>query len=405
MKINIDKNAFNNIYWPHLFEYMRPLEIYYGGAGSGKSVFITQKILLKAIQEKRKVLIVRKTLASQRESCWRLFLDTISDWGIYDLCRINKSEYTITLMNGSVLLFKGLDDPEKIKSVAGLTDIWTEEATELTEEDFDQLRLRLRAKKKDLQFFVSFNPVSKSHFLYKRYFSEDKTEEAFILQTTYKDNKFLPESYVKNIEKLIDTNPTYYKIYALGEFCSLSKLVYQNWNTEAFDHRQIDGTLCVGLDFGFVNDKTALIASIVTDEDIYIFKEYTCIGKTNDEIYGAIKALGMHKSVIIADSAEPKSIEELKRLGCIRIRESKKGPDSIIHGIQKIQQKKIHIHPSCIETIAELQNYAWEKDKKSGEYINKPIDDWNHCLDALRYSMQCIDKNKLRTLSKLEVGF
>ena len=197
------------------------------------------------------------------------------------------------------------------------------------------------------------------------------------------------------------TNPTYYRIYALGEFASLDKLVYNNWNVTIFDHSSLDGELCIGLDFGFVNDTTALVASVVNQQEktIHIFKEWGAKGKTNDEIAEAIKALGFSKSTIIADAAEPKSVEEIKRLGISKIKPCSKGKDSILHGIQQLQQYQIFVHPSCTETITEFQNYAWKKDKSTGEYINSPIDECNHYLDALRYSLQVM-KTKLKTLDK-----
>lgn len=402
--LHLARNLFNDVYYPYLQDYSNNTEVYYGGAGSGKSVFIAQKLIIKALASKRKVLVIRKTQASQKLSCWRLILDTLSKWKILSKCTPRVSEMSIELPNGSMFYFKGLDDPEKIKSIVGITDIWCEEATELTEDDYEQLTLRLRANVPNLQMFVSFNPISKANWVYKRWFLQES--DALILKTTYKDNRFLPADYIRELEAKINTNPTYYKIYALGEFCSLDKLVYSNWRVEDFNHADIKGELIIGLDFGFINDPTALVASILNEEDkiIYVFKEWGSINKTNDEIAKIIDHLGFRKSMIIADSAEQKSIEEIRRLGIQRIKPSVKGPDSIIHGIQKLQQYQVIVHPDCIETITELENYAWTKDKKSGEYINKPIDEFNHFLDALRYSLQCVGKNKLKTLDKSLLG-
>jgi len=298
-----------------------------------------------------------------------------------------------------------MEDSERIKSIVGITDLWVEECTELNEDEFDQLQLRLRAKVDNSEIWCSFNPVSKTNWTYRRWFEDGcKDEDAFILKTSYKDNlRFIPEEYVKSLEAMINTNNTYYRIYVLGEFCSLSKLVYNNWRIEKFDHKEIDGELLVGLDFGFINDNTALVASVIDGDKIYIFDEYICRGKTNNEIANAIKSLGFSKSAIIADSAEPKSIEELRREGILRIKESVKGPDSIIHGIQKLQQYELIVHPSCTETITELENYSWLKNR-DGEYENKPEDKFNHCLDALRYSLQCLDKSRLKTINKSLLG-
>lgn len=319
------------------------------------------------------------------------------------------SNYTIKLPNGSMFLFKGLDDSEKIKSITDITDIFCEEATELSEDDFTQLDLRLRALEDDLQIIVSFNPVSKVNWVYRKWFADKQKvhENTLILHTTYKNNKFLPDSYIKALEEKQRTNYVYYKIYALGEFATLDKLVFTNWHVEDFDHTQLDGDLLVGLDFGFTNDTSALVASILdeTNKKIWVFQEWGAKGKTNQELAAVIKSLGFSKSVIIADSAEKKSIEEIKREGITRIRESTKGPDSVIHGIQRLQNYEIILHPSCEEIKTEFENYSWQKDRTTGLYINKPIDAFNHYIDALRYAHSDIYKNKkLKSIDKASLG-
>ena len=389
IKLNIARSLFNDAYFPYLFDYTHRYEVLYGRAGSGKSVFIAQKILCKACTSKRKVLIIRKYATTLKDSVFQLFIDQLKKWKVYKFCKVNMSTYTITLPNESVLLFKGLDDPEKIKSITDITDIWCEECSELSLDEFTQLDLRLRAQSGNLQIFVSFNPVSKQNFVYQKWFANGTPDNTFVLHTTYKDNKFLPKAYINALLEKQKSNPTYYKIYALGEFCTLDKLVYYNWKVEDFDHTQIKGKLLVGLDFGYTNDPTALVASVMTDKKIYIFKEWVDTNKTNPQIAQVIKSLGLCKSTIICDSAEPKSIQELRQNGVYAARESTKGPDSIIHGIQRLWEYEIIVHPACTETITEFENYSWQKDKTTGEYINKPIDMFNHCMDALRYSLQC----------------
>lgn len=397
--LNIDKKVFNEIYYPLLFNYKNRYEVYYGGAGSGKSVFLCQKLIIKACCSKRKVLIIRKYATTLKDSVFQLVVDMLKKWGLYGYCKVNLSTYSITLPNDSVILFKGLDDSEKIKSITDITDIWCEEGTELSEDDFTQLDLRLRASVDNLQMFISFNPVSKVNWVYRKWFESGSVyKNTMILHTTYKDNKFLPKEYIEALEEKERTNYTYYKIYALGEFCTLDKLVYTNWKTEDFDYTRIKGELLIGLDFGFINDTSALVASILDEaaKNIYIFKTWGDTGKTNEELAEVIKSLGFAKSVIIADSAEPKSIVEIKRQGVIKIRESKKGKDSVIHGIQKLQNYNIIVSPDCTEIITEFENYSWKKDKATGLYVNEPVDMFNHYLDALRYSLQCVT-TKLRT--------
>lgn len=416
VKLNLKKSLFNDAYYPYLLDYSNRYEVYYGGAGSGKSVFIAQKLVLKACSRKRKVLVIRKVGTTLKDSVFQLILDTLSKWQLLSMCKVNLSTYTITLPNESMFLFKGMDDSEKIKSITDITDIWCEEATELIEDDYAQLDLRLRAMAGDLQLIVSFNPISKVNWVYKKWFANSEQqlascasaqhnptlENTMILRTTYKDNRFLPPEYIAALEEKMVSNPTYYRIYALGEFASLDKLVFHNWKKQDFNHTEIEGKMLIGLDFGFVNDISALVASILDEENkrIYIFQEYGATNKTNEELANIIVSLGFAKSNIIADAAEPKSIEEIKRKGVPRIKACVKGPDSILHGIQRLQQYEFIVHPSCEGIITELENYSWLKDKKTNEYINKPIDSFNHYIDALRYSLQCADTKKLTTLNK-----
>lgn len=396
----------NKAYRPFTNDYSHRFEIYYGGAGSGKSFFITQKILIKALASKRKVLIMRKVGATIKDSVWQLVLDTLVEWKLYSTCKINKSTFTIELLNGSMLLFKGMDDSEKIKSITGITDIWVEEATEFSEEDIEQLNLRLRAEADNLQMMFSFNPVSKANWVYRRWFAKGAVigDDTVVHQSTYKDNRFLPDDYIATIEKMAKTNPTYYRIYALGEFASLDKLVFNNWKVGTVDDTH-DWNLLCGLDFGYTNDPTAFIVSFVKDDMLYVAKEFVRTGLLNNQIATAITELGFSKSTIIGDSAEVKSIEELKRDGLYRIYPAVKGQGSILQGIQKLQQYDIIVDPRCEHMITELQNYAWKKDRQTGEYVNEPIDEFNHCIDALRYSLQCLDKyKKLTTFSKSTLG-
>ncbi len=396
--VTISKKIFNDIYLPFLTEYDKRFEVYYGGAGSGKSVFITQKLLYKYLKFKnRKCLVVRRVGNSLKDSVFALFKSTISDWKLYNQCRINKTDLTIELPNGSQFIFKGLDDEERLKSIANIDDIWIEEATEIDDFKFDQLCLRLRSKNPYNQVFISFNPVSKANWVYKRWFEDSRKYDkntTNVLKTTYKDNRFLPQSYIDNLMAMKVSNPAYFDIYANGEFCSLDKLVYTNWEEKYFDYREVlannkNAKAIFGLDFGYTNDPTAFVASIIdsVDKVIWIFEEFQEKGLTNKDIAERIIDRGFRKEVITCDSAEPKSIDELKLNGLDRVRPAIKGPDSILNGIQLIQQYKIYVHPNCKEIIEEFKNYTWIKDKKTGEYINKPIDKYNHGLDAFRYSI------------------
>lgn len=408
MKVILKKNLFNKTYFPHLTDYSKRYEIYYGGAGSGKSFFVAQKLVYKALKTNRRILVLRKVNRTTKNSTFQLLLNTLSSWQILDKCKVNKTDYTIVLPNGSTFLCMGLDDQEKLKSITDLTDAWLEEATEFSQDDFNQVDLRIRARVKDSQIILSFNPVSKANWCYLAFFAPDNEladfrSKCIIVQTNYTNNPWLPREYVDSLLLLQKTNPVFYKIYALGEFGSLDKLVYNNWQIMDFDEKKIKGDLLVGLDFGYTNDPTALVCSTLVKEEnrIYIWKEAGGQGLLNTDIANLIIDSGLAKSTIIADSAEQKSIEEIRRQGVYKIKASVKGPDSILSGIQKVQQYELIVHPSCLKVREELENYSWQKDKQTNEYINKPIDKFNHYLDALRYSLQCVNINpKIRTMDK-----
>ena len=368
-------------------------------AGSGKSVFAFQKMIIKALTDKRRVLVIRKVERTLKDSVFQLSINILSQFQLLQSCRINRTTHNIILPNGSQLLFKGFDNPQKIKSITGITDIVIEEATQLTLQDFSQLDLRLRDKAKNLQIFLCFNPVSKTNWVYKHFFANGTPQNTIILKTTYKDNKFLPKEYIDAIEAMKVTNPTYYKIYGQGQFCSLDRLVFDNWKIGTIEETKDMKLLC-GLDFGYVNDPTALVVAYLDQENniIYIEQQMYQKGLLNNQIAQRIRYLGLAKSVIIADSAQQRSIQEIKRAGIMRIKAAAKGKGSVLQGIQKLQQYQIVVNPECKNMIIQFQNYSWTKDK-TGQYVNQPIDKFNHCIDALRYSLQCVDiKPKLKTI-------
>lgn len=411
VNINFKKSVFLPIYQPYIKDYSHRYNVYWGGRGSGKTKFIMQKLLIKGLLEKRLILLMRKETNKLRDSVWKELLTVIEDFKLTKYFIINKSEFRVTcILNGTEFKCLGLDEPEKIKGFAEMSDVFMDEITAFSEEDIELIDGTLRSVDYELplQMYFAFNPISKANFVYKHFgFDTGITPpDTFILHSTYLDNPFLDESYITRMENMKERNYNRWKIEALGEFVSLDKLIYTNWKSEEFETTNIAGELCIGLDFGFVNDISALVASIIDEENkrIYIFQEWGDTNKTNEELAGIITSLGFAKSHIIADAAEPKSIEEIRRKGINRIRASVKGPDSIVHGIQKLQQYEIIVHPKCTGVITELENYSWQKDKKSNEYINKPIDTFNHFLDALRYSLQCLASKKLKSLNKSALG-
>lgn len=407
INLNISKQIFCPIYLPYLYDYSKRYNVYYGGRASGKTKFIMQKLLIKGLRERRTILLMRKQTTQLRDSVWKEMLQTISDFHLLDYFSINKTEFRITCnINGTEFKCLGLDEPEKIKGFADISDVFMDEVTGFNKEDVELIDGTLRSPKfkLPLQMYFAFNPISKANFVYT-YFGFDTgivPQNTFILKSTYLDNPFLGANVAERYEALKQRDYQRWQIEALGDFVSLDRLVFQNVKVEEFNHADIKGQLICGLDYGFVNDISAFVASLLDEENkkLYVFKIWGDTNKTNQELANIIKTMGFGKSVIIADCAEQKSIEEMRREGIIKIKPSVKGADSIIHGIQKLQQYEIIVHPDCEGIITEFQNYAWQKDKQSGEYINKPIDAFNHYIDALRYSLQSAGAGKLVSLPR-----
>ena len=235
MKIQVHKNIFNAVYLPYLEDFSTRFIVFYGGAGSGKSFFCAQRLIYKALKSRRKILVLRKVNRTTKASTFQLLLDVLLQFNILNYCKVNRTDFTIELPNGSMFLCMGLDDPEKIKSITGLTDAWLEESTEFTLDDFSQVNLRVRDPNAENQeICLSFNPVSKANWCYLQFFAENPELEEFrktvrVVHTNYLDNPHLPQDYINALLMMKATNEVYYKIYALGEFGSLDKLVYNNW--------------------------------------------------------------------------------------------------------------------------------------------------------------------------------
>ena len=394
IKIKNPSRVFNKHIYDKLTDYSTFTEIHYGGASSGKSHGVIQKVVFKSLQAwkyPRKVLFLRKVGSSVYDSIFEDVKQCLEAWGLLGACKVNNSAYRIELPNGAQFIFKGLDNPEKIKSIKGISDVVMEEASEFTLDDYTQLTLRLRDKKHpNKQIYLMFNPVSKVNWVYNAFFVK-KPKNTVIYQTTYKDNRFLDEVTKENIEELANRNEAYYKIYALGEFATLDKLVFPKYKKQLLNKEELKQfPSYFGLDYGFINDPSAFMHIKIDDENrrLYIVEEYVRKGLTNDKIAEAIKTLGYSKEIIRADSAEKKSNQELRNLDIPRVIDVIKGPGSVMQGIQYILQYEIIVDERCVKTIEELENYTWKKDRATNEYINEPVDSYNHCLDAVRYAVQ-----------------
>jgi len=390
----------NDVYEPHLDNDSR-LQIIFGGSASGKSVFAAQRAVIKVLEGGHNFLVCRAVGRTIRRSVFSEINSVISEAGLGGLFDVNKSEWTITCHNGYQILFAGLDDAEKIKSIRPdkgvITDIWVEEATETERETIKQLFKRQRggdeATRKTLT--LTFNPIYKTHWIYQDYFSriawaDEQTDytspELSIFKTTYKDNRFLTAQDVSDLEA--ETDEYYRDVYTLGKWGVLGDVIFKNWRVEDLSAMQAQFTNHRnGLDFGFSSDPAAVIQTHYDTkrETIYIFNEFYERGLTNDVLAGEVKAM-IGDDYIRCDSSEPKSIAELNQHH-IYAMPAAKGKDSVNFGIQWLQGRQIVINSRCINARNEFSIYHWRKDK-DGNAIRQPIDKNNHLIDALRYAYE-----------------
>lgn len=383
-------------------------QVLWGGAGSGKSHIVARKILYRILKESdvhHNFLVIRKVDRTIKRSVFKLIRNIISRWKITDQFDVNLTDKTITYkLNGSQIMFSGLDDVEKLKSIEGVTSIWCEEATELTQEDFEQLDLRLRGEHGCLkQIILTLNPISEQHWI-KRIFFDDPMQGVFTLHTTYLDNAFIDDEYKMVMENKKKTNPRYYNIYALGNWGTAEGLVFSNATARLIRPDEIAGLECVqGLDFGYTNDPTAFSQSYVdlANKRIYVYDGFYEKGMTNAQIASAIKKMKAHKHKTIADSSEPKSIDYIRSKE-VKIEGAQKGKDSVSAGIDFLSEFEIIVNAHLVEFMTEFANYSWALDKE-GKPTNKPCDDFNHFIDSLRYSCEPLMIN--RKMPAIKVGF
>ena len=376
-----------------LFQNKSRYQIPWGGAGSGKSHIVARKLLYRMLNEsdvKHNILIIRKVDRTIKKSVWTLMKNIISKWGLYSEFDFNQTDRTmIWKKNGAQFMFSGLDDVEKLKSIEGVTSIWAEEATELIQEDFEQLDLRLRGNFGCLkQITLTFNPISDQHWI-KKIFFDDPIDGVFTLHTTYLDNAFIDDEYKMVMENKKKSNPRYYNIYALGNWGTAEGLVFQNAEQRLIREDEIKGLESIqGLDFGYTNDPTSFHESYIdkVNKKIYVYDGFYEKGLSNEAIAEKIKDKLLHKHKTIADSSEPKSIDRLKMLS-INVEGARKGKDSVNAGIDFLLEYEIIVNSHLVEFMVEFNNYSWAVDK-NGKATNKPVDDFNHFIDSLRYSTE-----------------
>ena len=345
-------------------------------------------------------LVVRKTYRTLKDSCYTELKWAIHRLGVDAFFNCTQAPLEITYTpTGQKIYFRGLDDPLKVTSitvdVGSLCWLWIEEAYEINSEaDFDMLNESIRGEVQgDLfkQITLTFNPWNDRHWLKKRFF-DNPDKDTLALTTNYTCNEWLDEADLQVFESMKEKNPRRYQVAGLGNWGIVDGLVYENWKEQEFnldDVRTSATTSVFGLDFGYTNDPSALFCGVldVKAKKLWVFDEMYEKALSNKDIYNNIEKMGLTKEQIIADCAEPKSIDELKYYGLRRIQGAKKGRDSINNGIQWIQELEIIVHPRCVNFLTEISNYQWDSDK-FGNKVNKPIDCFNHLMDAMRYALE-----------------
>ena len=401
-EIDISYDMYNPVYIPYL-ENPRNTEIFYGGSSSGKSNFVAARAIEDILSGGHNYLCCRKMGNSLTKSVFNELEKAINKLKCRGLFDIVPSQGHITCVNGYQILFSGLDDVEKVKSITPkkgvITDIWIEEATEIARDDVKQLRKRLRGlavydgKRIRKRIILSFNPIYRTHWIVKEFFvpnnwKDDQThfenDKIRILKTTHLDNLFLDPEDHEELEN--ETDPYWREVYTYGNWGSLGDSILTNWRVEDLSKQSFDN-IRHGVDFGYSQDPAAYV-KIHYDpkrKRIYIFDGFSQTELTNPQL---AKRLKPHTgdNAVFCDSAEPKSIKELQDNG-INAKAVKKGPNSILFGIQWLQQHEIIVDEALQGVVNELTIWGWKKDK-DGNSLPIPEDKNNHYIDAVRYALE-----------------
>ncbi len=398
----------NYAFWS-FFESKARIRISYGGAGSGKSHEAFQETIYKLLAEPgHNYLITRKVAATNKSSTYALMVQLINEMGLNRLFKINKSDLSITVKStGYMAIFKGLDDIEKIKSITFpngiLTDILVEEASEITQKDFDQLNVRLRGKTgkpKNIPFQITLllNPISDKHWIKREFFdlkSYQKNTKVFILHTTYLDNRFIDEDYRAVLESYKDIDYEFYKVYCLGKWGSFGNIIFTNWSFGKCPYSEEDfDAIYNGMDFGYVHPQV-IVKIGFKDGVMYTFQELCLFEKTNMACIDVNREYDiLHPGErIICDSADPDKIKEWvdKGYGAIG---AFKGKGSVQRGIDYIKtQKWIIDADACPRTAQEVQTYH-RKTEKDGTVLEEPVEIDDDAIKAHMYALEPLSRIK-----------
>ena len=405
--LNLKKSQFVPKFFPYLLDYSHRWEIYMGSAGSAKSYFITQKLIVRACKEPIKILVCRRYGSTIRNTCFSLFKEILAKWKLLPFVKIRETDFNIKFSNGSEIIFMGLDEETKLLSLNGIGAIFIEEAYEVPKPIVEQLNLRLRGKTENQQIIMAFNPISANHWL--KEFCDNPPSSFVFIHSTYKDNPFLNAEYIQQLEELYVRNPAKARVFCDGEWgVDAEGLVLTNWLVEEFDSMALAANGLehrAGIDLGWV-DKTAIIDSLYdsANKTIYVFNEFYKSGCQLSDIAFALGEMNLKKTKVYVDSAEPRSIQFFRNEGFNTV-PCAKGKDSVKAGLMFLQDCRIIVHPKCKNFITELENFSYIKSKQTGEWTEETTHEWSHAIDACRYAYSDIYTNrKLKTLDKKLLG-
>lgn len=381
-----------------------------GSAGSGKSVDTAQHYILRLMSDPgRNLLCVRKSDVTNRDSTFaelqgaifRMFGESYKKYWY-----INSSDMRLEcIANHNQIFFRGVNDEkqrEKLKSIAvkrgKLTDVWIEEATELTQSDFEIIDDRLRGELPEGQFYqirLTFNPVSSSHWI-KKHFFDRADPDVFTHHSTYKDNRFIDDAYYRRMERRKEVDPDGYRIYGLGEWGEVGGLILTNYVVEDFDTSPERFDYMVNSqDFGY-NHADCIGEVGFKDGELYLCREIYEFEKDTGELIDLANERGFNKSLTMwCDSAEPDRIKMWRKAG-YKAKGVKKEPNSVRAQIDYLKLHKIHIHHSCTNTIKEIRQWKWKKNEKTNEYLDEPVNFFDDAMAMLRYSIEEERKPKAR---------
>lgn len=405
--LNLKKSQFVPKFFPYLLDYSHRWEVYMGSAGSAKSYFITQKLIVRACKEPIKILVCRRYGSTIRNTCFSLFKEILSKWKLLPFVKIRETDFNIRFSNGSEIIFIGLDEETKLLSLNGIGTIFIEEAYEVPKPIVEQLNLRLRGRTENQQIIMAFNPISANHWL--KEFCDNPPSSFMFVHSTYKDNTFLNVEYIQQLEELYVRNPAKARVFCDGEWgVDAEGLVITNWSKEEFDAMELAAAGLehrAGIDLGWV-DKTAIIDSLydAANKTIYVFNEFYKSGCQLSDIASALGEMNLKKTKIFVDSAEPRSIQFFRNEGFNTVPCSK-GKDSVKAGLMFLQDCRIIVHPKCQNFITELENFSYIKSKQTGEWTEETTHEWSHAIDACRYAYSDIYcKKRLQSVSKMSIN-